>query len=245
LNNTIEQTLTSTSNSISSTGGFNLLKNTQFFLGGEEWSISVDALYTVSQSAEVEENTVSKSELILSDGTFSQAFQNEVGKIYTISGKYKHTANDVNESGIRFYTSATVYTDILLTTTDVTNRTEFSYTYTASINAPTIQIHSDNCDFYLSDLIVQNGESKVWTPNVQEVRGVNYVLNQDGQRLYNISNTNLYSQTDSNSFDVYNDGTLLGSYGETFEAESGSLNSNLTINNLLIQHASGNLYFIG
>lgn len=245
LNNTIEQTLTSTSNSISSTGGFNLIKNTQFFLDGEEWTISSGAVYTISQSAEVEENTVSKSELILTDGTFSQTFQNEVGKIYTISGKYKHTANDVNESGIRLYTSPTVYTDVLLTTTDVTNRTEFSYTYTASINNPTIQIHSDNCDFYLSDLIVQNGESKIWTPNSQEVRGVNYVLNQDGQRLYNISNADLYSQTDSNSFDVYNNGTLLGTYGETFEAESGSLNSNLTINNLIIQHASGDLYFIG
>jgi hypothetical protein len=70
-------------------------------------------------------------------------------------------------------------------------------------------------------------------------------LNQNGQRLYNISNTDFYTQTDSNSFDVYNDETLLSTYGETFDAESGSLNSSLTINDLVFQHVSGNLYFLG
>jgi hypothetical protein len=245
LSNIIEQTVTSTSNSISATGGFNLLKNTQFYLDGEEWNISVGAIYTVSQSAEVQENTASKSELTLTDGTFSQIFQTELNKIYTISGKYKHTANSTNASGVRIYTSPTEYTDVLLITTDVTDRTDFSYTYTATVNNPTVQIHSDDSDFYLSDLIIQNGESKVWTPNAQETRGINYVLNQNGQRLYNISNTDFYTQTDSNSFDVYNDETLLSTYGETFDAESGSLNSSLTINDLVFQHVSGNLYFLG
>lgn len=245
LTNVIEQTLIETVNTISQSGGFNLLKNTQFFLEGEEWTISGGAVYTISQTAEIEENTLSKSELMLNTGTFTQSFQNELDKTYTISGKYKHTDNGGAESHIRLYFNPSNYIDILSTTTDVTNRTQFSYTYTSTINNPTIEIYSNNSDFYITDLIIQNGDATIWTPNAQESRGVNYVLNSDGQRLYNLSNVNLYSQTDANSFDTYDDATLLSSFGEIFEAESGSVRSEISINNLSIKHISGDIYFIG
>lgn len=245
LTNVIEQTLISTINRISQTSGFNLLKNTQFFLNGEEWSISGGAVYNIFQTTEIEQNTVCKSELMINTGTFSQSFETEIGKVYTLSCKYKHTENGGAESHIRVYSTPSTYLDILSSTTDVTTRTDFSYTYTATTNTPTVEIYSDNSDFYISDLIIQNGESTIWTPNAQETRGINYVLNQYGQRLYNLSNTNLYTQTDANSFDTYNGANTLSTYGETFQAESGTLNSSLTINDLVFQHVSGNLYFLG
>jgi len=245
LTNVIEQTLVATINRISQSGGFNLLKNTQFFLDGEDWAISVGADYTISQTSEIEQNTLSKSELMLNTGTFTQNFETEIDKVYTISCKYKHTDNGGAESHIRLYLTPSTYLDILSTTTDVTSRTEFSYTFTATTNTPSIVIYSNNSDFYITDLIIQNGESTIWTPNAQEVRGINYVLNRDGERIYNLSNTSLYSQTDSNSFDTYDGASILSTYGETFEAESGSVNSSLTINDLVLQHASGNIYFLG
>ena len=245
LTNVIEQTLIETVNTISQSGGFNLLKNSQFFLDGEEWDISGGADYTISQTVEIEENTLCKSELMLNTGTFTQQFQTEIDKIYTIAGKYKHTDNGSAESHIRLYLTPSTYEDILSTTVDVTSRTEFSYTYIATTNNPSIEIYSNNSDFYITDLIIQNGESTIWTPNAQETRGINYVLNQDGQRLYNVSNQNLYSQADSNSFDTYNDTTLLSTYGETFSAESGEVTTEIKINNLKIRHISGGIYFIG
>lgn len=243
LTNEINQTLTETSDMISATGGFNLLKNTQFYLDGEDWTISGGATYDVLQTTDVEQNTLCKSELMLNAGTFTQYFQCELGKTYTISGKYTH--ENTNQSYIRIYNNPTVYETVLNTTEAVTTRTEFSYSYTATVNNPYIVLYSNTSDFYISDLIIQNGESKVWSPNAQEIRGYNYVLNADGQRIYNVSDTTLYSQSDANSFDTYEGETVLSTYGETFEAESGVCRSSLTVNDLGITYITGNIYFIG
>jgi hypothetical protein len=245
LNNTITQTLTSTSNTISQAGGFNLLKNTQFYLDGEEWTISPGAIYSISQSAEVQENTQCKSELTLNTGTFVQSYQTELDKTYTITLKYKHSDNGGAESHVRLYTTPSVYVDILSTTTDVTSRTEFSYTYTSTSNNPTLEIYSNNSDFYITDLITQNGEAKLWTPNAQEVRGINYVLNVDGQRLYDVSNTDIYSQFDDNSLEFKDRYTTLAQYSQTFTADSGTITTELIVNDMSIRHISGDIYFIG
>lgn len=244
LSNVITQTLETTSDLIQRKGGFNLLKNTQFFLDGEDWTISEGAIYNILQTTEVEENTLSKSELLLNTGSFTQTFQCELGKIYTISGKYKHSGT--NQSYIRVYNTPSLYEVVLDTSTNINDRSEFYYTYTATVNNPYIIIYTtDDTDFYISDLIIQNGESKVWTPNAQEVRGSNYVLNSDGQRIYNVSNNDLYSQTDSTSFDTHNGSTLLSTYGENFESNTGLVRSTLTINNLLINPISNTIYFVG
>jgi hypothetical protein len=245
LDNTISQTLTSTTNTISQVGGFNLLKNTQFYLDGEEWTISGGAVYTISQSAEVQENTACKSELMLNAGTFTQTFQTELNKTYTISGKYKHTDNGGSESHIRLYLTPSTYVDILSTTTSVSTRTEFSYTYTSTANTSSIQIYSNNSDFYISDLILQYGDSKIWTPNAQETRGINYVLNADGQRLYDVSNTDFYSQFDDNSLEFKNGSTTVAQYSDTFTATSGSVTSQITVKNMSITAISDDIYFIG
>lgn len=243
LSNVITQTLTTTSDLIQRKGGFNLLKNTQFYLDGEDWTISVGASYEVLQTPDVEANTLCKSELLLNTGTFTQNFQCELNKTYTISGKYTHSGG--NQSYIRIYNSPTLYETVLDTSATVSTRTEFYYSYTATVNNPYIVLYSNNDDFKISDLIIQNGESKVWSPNAQEVRGYNYVLNADGQRIYNVSDATQYSQADANSFDTYDGATVLSTYGENFESETGKVRGVFTINTLLITPISDTIYFVG
>lgn len=245
LNNTIQQTLTETANSISRAGGFNILKNTQFYLDGEEWVVSEGADYVISQSPEIQANTKCKSELMINTGTFTQNFQTELHKTYTIAGKYKHSENGGFESHIRLYVTPSNYIDILSTTEDVNSRTEFSYTYISSTNNSSIQIYSDNSDFYISDLIIQQGDITVWTPNAQETRGVNYVLNSDGQRIYDVSNRDYYSQLDQNSLEFKNNNTILATYGQTFTADSGTVNNEINVRNLSITAITDDIYFIG
>ena len=187
--NIIEQTIESTTNIIQKTGGFNLLLNTQWYQDLAEWEVSAANDYSVDyESADVLQNTESKSELNINTATVKQTFQTMIGQTVTISFKYKKAGVATGgNSYVRIYRSDDDYVSVLEATEAQEDRKQVKLTYTSTVNTPTLVINSDRDDFWITDLVIQYGESDVWSPNATETRGQNYSLTLDGLYLKDIA----------------------------------------------------------
>lgn len=187
--NIIEQTIESTTNIIQKTGGFNLLLNTQWYQDLAEWEVSAANDYSVDyESADVLQNTESKSELNINTATVKQTFQTMIGQTVTISFKYKKAGVATGgNSYVRLYRSDDDYVSVLEATEAQEDRKQVKLTYTSTVNTPTLVINSDRDDFWITDLVIQYGESDVWSPNATETRGQNYSLTLDGLYLKDIA----------------------------------------------------------
>lgn len=214
MKNEIKQNKEETTNLISQTGGSNLLLNSQFHQNADIWKKSENIqLEVITGNVDIEQNTITKSELLLLDGTLSQEFSLIDGKDYTISFKYKKEGFNQNESGIRIYKTDNTYLEILKTTLPMTSRKTVSCTFQIPIGVTKIEIYTNNDNFYISDLIIQNGTSTEWSPNASETRGLGHKLSGHDLELYDLGSSKESATLDYNNMIFYQNNTLKAEYG--------------------------------
>lgn len=215
LENVITQTVQETTNLISQTGGFNLLKNSQFYQNADEWVKGETTTLSVNYgTTDVEQNTTSKSELKLSNGSIRQSYSTIIGKEYTVAFKYKKQGTPNKESSVKLFNGAN-YIDVLVSNNQVANRTEVAFTYKATTNNPEIIITTDQDDFYISDLVIQSGTSTEWSQNANETRGLGHTLTGSELTIYNVGTSGEKVKIDPNSIEYYDGATLKGYYSKT------------------------------
>lgn len=231
MQNTIVQNKEETTNLISQTGGSNLLLNSQFYQEADRWEKSEEIDFKViTGNVDIEQNTITKSELLLKNGILSQEFSMMNQKDYTISLKYKKEGLNQKESGIRIYKTDNSYFEILKTTLPMTSRKNFSYTFRAPMGATKIEIYTNDDDFYISDLIVQSGTSTEWSPNAVETRGLGHKLSGNDLELYDLGNSKESTTLDYNNLNFYQNDVLKAEYGNSnMLVEKARIKSNANI----------------
>lgn len=232
--NNITQTINETTNQISETGGSNLLLNTRFYQNADEWEKSENASFEVLlDNQDFISKTESKTAIKMKNGSISQQFSTIIGQQYTLSFKYKKAGINIRNSQI-YLMIGSKKIDIFSTTSQVNDITEFSYTYNATTTSPVIYIETDNDDFYVSDLIVQTGTSKIWTPNPSETRGLGHKLTRDELELYDIASSGESVKMTPNSLRYYQNNNQVTEYSKNrmntpyAEIEQGKI-GNITI----------------
>lgn len=232
--NNITQTINETTNQISETGGSNLLLNTRFYQNADEWEKSDNASFEVLlDDQDFISKTESKTAIKMKNGSISQQFSTIIGQQYTLSFKYKKAGINVRNSQI-YLMIGSKKIDIFSTASQVNNITEFSYTYNATTTSPVIYIETNNDDFYVSDLIVQTGTSKIWSPNPSETRGLGHKLTRDELELYDIASSGESVKMTPNSLRYYQNNNQVTEYSKNrmntpyAEIEQGKI-GNITI----------------
>ena len=143
-------------NTLSKTGGGNLIKDSLGALNDGDWTNQVSTIrdtYTL-------ENSIAGQGIMLNSGTIEQQIQlpNEV---HTLSFKYKKNLSTAN---VKLYLNDTEYV------LDQTNTTEFSQQITISNNTLNVKFVSDTDNScYILDLLLNLGSTKdTWTQNANE-----------------------------------------------------------------------------
>lgn len=215
LENRITQTTRETTNMISQTGGFNLLLNSQFYQNATEWEKSEPINFeTLYGTLDIEQNTSCKSELKLNNGSLKQSYVTTVGKEYTVSFKYKKQGTPSKESSVKLFNGVN-YINVLIADNQVNNRTQVSYTYTATVKNPQIIIETNDDSFYISDLIIQPGNSTEWSQNANETRGLGHTLTGSNLTIYDVGTSGEKIEIDPNSIEYYDGNTLKSYYSKT------------------------------
>lgn len=177
-------------NTLTKTGGGNLIKDSLGALNDGDWTNQVSTIrdtYTL-------ENSIAGQGIMLNSGTIEQQIQlpNEV---HTLSFKYKKNLSTAN---VKLYLNDVEYV------LDQTETTEFVQQVTISNNTLNIKFTSDTDNScYILDLLLNLGFTKdTWTQNANETV-TNTVKIGQGIQVEN-SNINTYWRADADGSRVFN-----------------------------------------
>ena len=231
--------------SVKTTGGNNLLRNSVGLAGLDFWTKS--GTVTTKQDTYTEQNTISGSCFVLTGAsTIKQSFITQVGMIYGVSFKIRHiftgTANPVY---IRIHRTETDYDEVLVdydtnnnpvsrSSVEYTQFTSFNvYTYVANVTNPWIEIVSTGDDiFEVSDLIVSFGENQSWSGYFDEVYGKEHRLDKYGLKLIDLASGN-FSYLTSTGIVFNENGEILGQLDKTLvKSASGEFTNSYKIRGL-------------
>ncbi len=231
MKNVITQNKEETTNLISQTGGMNLLKNSGFHQSADGWEKTENTNFEViTGNIDVEQNTTNKSELLLKNGTLSQEFSMIIGSTYTIAFKYKKEALNNRISRIRIYRTDNSYLDLFEESSAKNSRTQFFYTFTATVNSGRLEIYTDNDNIWIDDFIIQSGTSTEWSPNALETRGLGHKLTGNDLELYDLSNSLEKGNLDYNNLTFYKNDDLKAEYGaNNMQVDNATINQTMDL----------------
>lgn len=231
--------------SVKTTGGNNLLRNSVGLAGLDFWTKS--GTVTTKQDTYTEQNTISGSCFVLTGAsTLKQSYITQVGMIYSVSFKIRHiftgTANPVY---IRIHRTENDYDEVLVdydennnpvskSNVEYTQFTSFNvYTYVANVTNPWIEIVSTGDDiFEVSDLIVSFGENQSWSGYFDEVYGKEHRLDKYGLKLLDLASGN-FSYLTSTGVIFNENGNIVGQLDKNLvKSASGEFTNSYKIRGL-------------
>ena len=222
-----------------STGGSNLIRNSVGFSNTDFW-IPTGTITTYQEDS----LSASGSEFILNGtSTLEQNYSTQQGTEYSISFKYKHTATG-NADIVKVELIGDGQTSItVLNTSEISNNwqavtlldsNENPTTYTASTTTPKIKITcSANNTLEITDLIIAQGLTDVWSGFVDEIYGKEHKLDKNGLRLYS-ETSNDSSHITSTSYLLKDGETVVGELSKNrVYSDSGIFNKKQSIGRLV------------
>jgi len=222
-----------------STGGSNLLRNSVGFSNTDFWITSGNI--TTYQSDTM---SASGSKFILQGASsLEQYYSTQEGIEYSVSFKFKHTATgnpDVVKVELIGDGDSTI---TLLNTSDLSNEwvsvalldeNGNPTTYNARTSTPKIKITcSANNTLEITDLIVAQGLTDVWSGFIDEVYGKEHKLDKNGLRLYSESSNDSAHMT-SNSYLLKDGNNVVAELSkDRVYSDYGQFNNKYSINRLV------------
>lgn len=177
-------------NSVTNTGGANLLRNSVGIFGSDYWNGNI-----VSTTAtEIKNNSVSGSAIVIQKAKISQEVHVKNGK-YNISFKYKKIKPDSTGycriNNVEYELSSTEFTDFVKTVDITTNSIKIEFEADA------------NNSIWITDLLIILGDTKqVWTQNQNETSSDTVKIGKGIQVESTSSNT--YTRIDSDGNRTFN-----------------------------------------
>lgn len=213
-NGMIEISANSLTNIFKSSGGSNLLRNSVGFSGTDFWT-ATGTITTYQQ----DEMSVSGSKFILTNNsTLEQVYSTQIGTSYSISFKFKHsTIGTAGTVKVELIGENGNNITVLNTTEEYNNWTSVALEnpYVATTVSPRIKITcSDDDIFEITDLIISQGTSEVWSGYIDEVYGKEHKLDKNGLRLYSLS-SNSSSNTTSTSYQLKEGNNIISELTKT------------------------------
>lgn len=201
----VEVGMNNMSTTIRETGGSNLLRNSVGYSGIDFWTKTGTGIISTNQN---ESMSFSGSEFILTGPiSLSQIYNTEIGNKYSVSCKLKHTA--VGSAGTAKIVikgdggDKVVYQS---SATDTEWRSVKMDPYDATSNNAEIVISIDDNDkLEITDLIISNGDTIVWSGYFDEVYSKGHLLDKNGLRFMD-HQSNKNSLLNSSSLNFYENG---------------------------------------
>lgn len=209
-------------NTVKSTGGNNLLRNSVGFKDTTYWNV-------------------------ISGGVMQQFIQSIATKI-TISFKYRKVG--VEQALIRLHRDTTNYDTLLDTSIEVLNWTEVEYSYTSIVNNSYLFFNSEfvgvqdndaesngtsksklvfDNGLVITDLMINYGDKQPWSPYFDEIYGKSHKLDAYGLELLDLASMNK-SALDSNSLDFVDSNDVIQGVFSKVETKSDNYYANNSIN---------------
>lgn len=186
----VEYAMGSMTTTIQNSGGSNLLRNSVGYAGTDFWTRSNTSKEITTYQDEL--MSLSGSKFIITGAqSMSQKYNTEIGSSYMLSCKVKHERvgsggnlkieikdSTGNNNGIVIYDSNEVLTDWTSISLDEP--------YVASVVQPELVITVGGSDVVeITDLIICNGDFRVWSSYFDELYGSGHRLDGKGLKFYN------------------------------------------------------------
>ncbi len=186
----VEYAMGSMTTTIQNSGGSNLLRNSVGYAGTDFWTRSNTSKVITTYQDELMSLSGSKF-IITGTQSMSQKYNTEIGASYMLSCKVKHERvgsggnlkieikdSTGNNNGIVIYDSNEVLTDW--------TPISLNDPYVASVAQPELVITVDGSDVVeITDLIICNGDLRVWSSYFDELYGSGHRLDGKGLKFYN------------------------------------------------------------
>lgn len=207
----VSSSITQTSEQISATiqklGGSNLVKNSAFYNGFTNWTLSEDTLVNGPIFDSIADyNTLSQSRLILKNGTLSQPLKTQLDSNYTLSFQMMNRQSLENKTTyVRICHDDSNYETVQAASLPYTQRTTISYTFRASSNETTLVFYTDNGndDFEISDIRVVLGESaQQWSQHSSEFYGKGILIDNTGMNIKSVAGEEVTLSMDNDSLTI-------------------------------------------
>lgn len=248
----VVQDINNVQNLFQITGGNNLIKNSVGLFGNNYWEQSETGSFEYGEDDELVGKTTSRSKITISNGKLKTKQDNINGLTYsevkTLSFKMKQDANTATTVRIYGLSSALPlfertfteevddWTDVFDGVDESGNRKPIQF----YVDAPNLTLEIESTSefdgkFYISDLMLNNGDKTEWQPASSEIWGTVIKLSQLGVSVYSVEGQ-FITLMDSTGFGVYEcNGEIIGRRITSFN-RNGIITTSVEMEGILKQY---------